>query len=195
MKTGKTLKTKKGRETRKRILTAARELMAESGSGNVTMEKIGEKAGVANCSVVWHFGSKENLCLEIFDDIVEEYDQVYQSYSFPDGDPMDMLERFLLDYADVIETYPELHAIFFSYVFNSKMSDKTGDRIRTMYADYRGIVAGRLKQFVPECPEDVASAILALLDGVFIQWHVDPEHVNIKNVFKGFLHIASIKKV
>lgn len=194
MNTGKTLKTKKGKETRERILKAARELLADSGSGNVTMEKIGEKAGVANCSVVWHFGSKENLFLEIFDTIVDEFDKVYQSRPFPDGDLMEMLKRFLLDYAGLIAAYPELHAIFYSYVFNGKLGGKTGDRIRMMYAEYRRMVAERLKQFIPDDPENVASSILALIDGTFIQWYVDPEHVNVKKVFEAFLRIVSIKK-
>ena len=86
MKTGKTIKTQKGRETRERIMKCARELLAESGCGSVTMEKISERAGIANCSVVWHFGSKENLFLEIFEDIVDEFEKTFESYSFPDGD-------------------------------------------------------------------------------------------------------------
>lgn len=195
MKIGKTLKTKKGKETRERILKAARELLAESGSGSVTMEKIGERAGVANCSIVWHFGSKESLFLEIFDDIVDDFENVFEAYAFPDGSPMDMIKRFLLDYADLIEAFPELHAVFYSYVFNGQLSGKTGDRIRMMYGKYRSMVAERLKQFIPEDPQNVASSILALLDGAFIQWYVDPDHVNIKKVFKAFLSIVSINKV
>lgn len=193
MKTGKPLKTKKGRETRERIMKAARELLADSGSSSVTMEKIGEKAGVANCSVVWHFGSKENLFLEIFDQIVEEFEKAFASYSFADGDPKDMLRRFLFDYADLIEAYPELHGIFYSYVFNGKLNPKTGGRIRGMYDEYRRMVAERLKSFIPDDPESVASSLVALLDGMFIQWYVDPDHVDLKKVFGAFTDLLSIK--
>lgn len=193
MKTGKTLKTKKGRETRERILKSARELLAESGSGSVTMEKISEKAGVANCSVVWHFGSKENLLLEIFDCIVDEFEKAFESHSFSDGDPVHLLKRFLIDYAEVIESYPELHAIFFFYVFNGKLNKKTGERIRVMYDRYRQMVADRVKGFIPDKPEKVASALVALLDGMFIQWYVDPDHVDLKEVFGAFSDLLFIK--
>ena len=190
MKTGKPLKTKRGRKTRERILTAARELLAESGSGSVTMEKIGEKAGVANCSIVWHFGSKENLFLEIFDDVVDEFEKAFASYSSPRGNPMDMLKRFLFDYADLILAYPELHIIFYSYVFNGKITGKSGDRIRTMYDGYRRMVAERVKDFLPVDPENIASALIALIDGMFIQWYVDPDRVEIKKVFETFLNVV-----
>ncbi len=192
MKTGKMSKTKRGRETRERILKAARALLAESGSENVTMERIGDRAGVANCSVVWHFGSKENLFLEIFDCVVDEFEEAFDAYAFADGEPHHMLRRFLMDYADIIESYPELHAIFYSYVFNGKLRGKTGDRVRMMYQGYRRMVAERVKNFIPENPENVASALVALLDGMFIQWYADPDHVDIKKVFESFLNIVSI---
>ncbi|MEW6079619.1 MAG: TetR/AcrR family transcriptional regulator [Thermodesulfobacteriota bacterium] len=192
MKTGKTIKTQKGRETRERIMKCARELLAESGWSSATMEKISERAGIANCSIVWHFGSKENLFLEIFDGVVDEFEEAFDSYSFPDGDPMDMLRRFLLDYADLIEAYPEIHIIFYSYVFNGNLSGKTGDRIRVMYDGYRRMVSERLKNFIPVDPEKVASALVALIDGMFIQWYVDPNRVNIKQVFERFMNIVLI---
>jgi AcrR family transcriptional regulator len=193
MKTGKANKTLKGKDTRDRILLAARKLLVESGSANVTMEKIGERAGVANCSVVWHFGSKENLFLEIFDNVVDEFENAFGSYEFPAGDPMDMLRRFLSDYADLMKVFAELHVIFFSYVFNGKIGGKNGDRIRVMYDGYRCKMAERIRNFIPVDSEYVASALIALIDGTFIQWHVDPDHVDIQKVFEAFLSIVSVK--
>ena len=99
----------------------------------------------------------------------------------------------MLDYADLIEAYPEIHIIFYSYVFNGNPSGKTGDRIRVMYEGYRRMVAERVKNFIPGDSEKVASALVALLDGMFIQWYVDPDHVDIKQVFEAFLSLVSVE--
>ena len=60
-------------ETRARILTAARELLAASASGGLTgfsIEAIARQADVVRMTVYYQFGSRPGLLEALFDDLV-----------------------------------------------------------------------------------------------------------------------------
>lgn len=58
------------KDTKLDIIEAAGELFAESGIDAVGIRTIAEKAGVNIAAINYHFGSKENLSVEIFRHIV-----------------------------------------------------------------------------------------------------------------------------
>jgi AcrR family transcriptional regulator len=53
---------------RERVLAAARELFAERGVENVTMEEVARRAGVAKGTVFHRFGDRSGLALALLDD-------------------------------------------------------------------------------------------------------------------------------
>ncbi|NJC74312.1 TetR/AcrR family transcriptional regulator [Planosporangium thailandense] len=63
--TGK--KGEKSRQTRQRILRAARELFVEQGYGATTLQAIADRAGVAVQTIYFAFGNKPSLLKELVD--------------------------------------------------------------------------------------------------------------------------------
>lgn len=61
-----------GRDTRSRILEAARELAVEKGFDAFTVEKVAEQAGVSRMTVYYQFGSKQELLEALFDQLAEK---------------------------------------------------------------------------------------------------------------------------
>jgi AcrR family transcriptional regulator len=55
-------------ETRARILTAAKRALLEVGYANLSTRTIAEAAGVPLSQIHYHFGSKQNLILELLDE-------------------------------------------------------------------------------------------------------------------------------
>jgi AcrR family transcriptional regulator len=55
-------------ETRARILTAAKRALLEVGYANLSTRTIAEAAGVPLSRIHYHFGSKQNLILELLDE-------------------------------------------------------------------------------------------------------------------------------
>lgn len=62
-----------GDRTRKRLLEAATELLAEHGQDNVTLRDITEAAGANIAAVSYHFGSLKALCDSAIEQALERY--------------------------------------------------------------------------------------------------------------------------
>jgi AcrR family transcriptional regulator len=56
-------------ETRKRVLAAARELLAAAGTAGFTVDAVAERAGVARMTIYYQFESKRGLLDELLDDL------------------------------------------------------------------------------------------------------------------------------
>lgn len=59
----------RGEETRSRILTAAESVFAERGVASTSLRAITSEAGVNMAAVNYHFGSKEELALDVFREV------------------------------------------------------------------------------------------------------------------------------
>jgi len=55
------------------IVTAAAELFAEKGFTETTASEVAERAGVAQGTLFYHFKTKENIMLEVFESIMDRY--------------------------------------------------------------------------------------------------------------------------
>lgn len=55
------------RESRRRLLRAATELVAEAGPRAASVQAVADRAGISRGSVAWHFGSKDGLIVEVIE--------------------------------------------------------------------------------------------------------------------------------
>jgi TetR/AcrR family acrAB operon transcriptional repressor len=86
-------------QTRRRIMAAALRAFNRRGISRTTMEHIAEAAGVTRGAIYWHFKDKQALLAAIRDDVslplIDRAD--FTLLSDRDCDPLDRVERFLLD--------------------------------------------------------------------------------------------------
>ena len=59
--------------TDRNILRVATELFSERGFDGVTVDQIGKRAGVTGPAVYWHFGSKDEILLTLFDEALDRF--------------------------------------------------------------------------------------------------------------------------
>lgn len=176
-------RTRRGEETRKRILADTRRILAQNGARGVTLDQISEAVGVAKSSILWHFGSKEELLLTVMEDVIREFEQgVVKSYP-PGLSPARKIQLFLRDYARLREEYQQALTIFYRSLFDPDLMDRFRDRARDMFAGFRRAIVTHLSTPEAPFPEPLATAFLALLDGLFIQWWLDPDHVDHNEIF------------
>lgn len=64
---GKRQRAQKARQTRQRMLDAARELFVERGYGATTLQEVADQAGVAVQTIYFTFGNKRSLLKELVD--------------------------------------------------------------------------------------------------------------------------------
>ncbi|TDD58202.1 TetR/AcrR family transcriptional regulator [Actinomadura darangshiensis] len=181
-----TRRAETSRESRRLLVEAASGLFAEKGYRQTTVADVADRSGISRGSIPWHFGDKEGLLLAVIEHTFLEMTQSFSERhpAGPDGlaELMEQAEAFarvpttrllvsLL--ADAVEPgspihhrYAELHA--------------TMRRIFTAWAA-QPHVAVRLPDGAT--PEDFGLVTLSAAVGIYQQWRMAPEGVDLAHAF------------
>jgi AcrR family transcriptional regulator len=83
-------------ESRRRVIGAARSLLAEAGSYRAfTVDAVAKKADVAKATIYYQFGSKAGLLEAVCDDLAEAGGMSGLAVAFTDPDPVAGLRTFI----------------------------------------------------------------------------------------------------
>ena len=164
-------------ERRTAILEAATEVFGTRGYNNSSLVEIAEKVGMTHAGILHHFGSKEQLLLAV----LAHRDET-------DIERLDATDRplgadFLAHLVRTVRTNTTRSGIVQTYAVLSAES-VTGNHpaqefFRQRFTGLRGEVASALGAAVGAEPGDArvvaaASAIIATMDGLQVQWLLDP---------------------
>ena len=169
------------------MLEVTRRLLSESGPGNVTLDQVSAGSEVAKTSILWHFGSKQELLLEALDEVIRDFERAF-STRYPDpSTPAEKLALFLRDYTAFMKQHSYLGDVFFSFAFSDRSDESARSRVRDLYRRYRAMVESHVGTASEGAGRELAAAIVGLVDGVFIQWSLDPDQFEPGAVFGAFL--------
>lgn len=87
--------TRKGIETRARIIRGALEALENGGMEALTTRKIAASAGVKLATLHYYFDSKESLLLAVLDDLIADMDTAYRQDMPMPADPLDRVEGLI----------------------------------------------------------------------------------------------------
>ncbi|MGM0423863.1 MAG: TetR/AcrR family transcriptional regulator [Thermodesulfobacteriota bacterium] len=178
MKSQEPAKTEKGQDSRKRILEATWQLIAQSGSGNITLDQIAAACNISKSSILWHFGSKEALFLEVANSIFQDFEEIFIESCPPDLSPAERFGFFLHNYKEMLDKHFEAPKIFFYLLFKHDPSGNLQRKIQEIYEWNRKAFC---EQF--NLTDNQAVIVLGMLNGIIIQSLVHPEGININDVF------------
>jgi AcrR family transcriptional regulator len=169
-------------QRRGEILVAAHEVFGARGFHKASLGEIADRVGITHQGILHHFGSKEQLFVEVL--AYREHTDVadFENHEPPRGPE---LLRHLVKTA-VVNT--GRIGLVQSYVVLSAESVTDGhpaqSSFRERFTVLRGLIAAALESACdPErMPSDAdiddgASAIIAVMDGLQVQWLLDPEAV------------------
>ncbi|MGL3606935.1 TetR/AcrR family transcriptional regulator [Rhizobium sp. G187] len=166
--------TRKGLETRLRIIKGAREALEVGGMEALTTRRIAASAGVKLATLHYYFDSKENLLLAVLEDLIDDMDTAYrQDEALPEA-PEDRIEaliraswRYIQRTRDKQLAQTELTL----YALRTKGSEWLAARQYNAYIDFYGHLV-----FVDVEDEDlrrigraVARQMLIGIDGIILQ--------------------------
>jgi len=169
------------------VLEATRQLLAESGPRSVTLDQVAARSEVAKTSILWHFGSKQALFLEALDEVIRDFEKAFSARYPDESSPAEKLALFLRDYAAFMKEHPRLGDALFSFAFGDRSDERARSRARDLYRRYRVMVASQVGAAWGKEGIDLAAAIVGLVDGVFIQWSLEPGAFDPEAVFGAFL--------
>ena len=190
MKTSKTTRAN-GRASRQAILDAALDVFAERGQRGTTIAAIAARAGITQNGLLFHFPTKNELLLEVVRIHEERTGVDVQAHA--DRDRFEMREAILAlaarNEASAVEqmllttlsaeAIPAEHPLHEHFVglYRRTRRDLTE-------ALQRGQDAGRIRPEVDAA--QTAAEIIATLDGIRLQWLLDPAEVNLKERLGAF---------
>lgn len=171
---------------REQLLAAARQLLEDKGYAHITARDLVAASGTNLASIGYHFGSKAGLLNAALGVVFEEWTTQLATIAMADPDASP-IERAHLTWAAHLDSLSGRRALLVSFVEALAQADRD-PQLRTqlarMYAATRqrvaSLVAAALGDDVP--PEDprcaaVASWVVAVCDGLAMQWLLDPAAV------------------
>ena len=168
-------------ERRTAILEAATAVFGARGYNSGSLVEIAEIVGMTHAGILHHFGSKEQLLLAVLAHRDEADLERLDDHQSPVGaaflDHLVHTAQYGEERVAIIKTYAVLAAE--SVTGNHPAQEFFRDR----FASLRSRVATDLGLTVGLDAEDsrvvtAASAIVAVTDGLQVQWLLDPVHVN-----------------
>ncbi|WNM24403.1 TetR/AcrR family transcriptional regulator [Demequina capsici] len=170
----------KGERRKADIVSVALELFAAQGYERTSMVQVAAACGISRAGLLHHFPTKEELLAAV----LEERDRIDDARHFDHLDPGRPLEWLagLVDLAAFNTTQPELVRLF--AVLSAEASspahpahDYFVQRYATTRDDYARTVAELVRQGLLAKgvePEGLEAELIALTDGLQIQWLLDP---------------------
>lgn len=169
---------------RERLLAAAVNCLQEKGYARTTARDLVAASGTNLASIGYHFGGKDALLNEAIVGAYEAWiERVEESvFGGPMTSPREMLERAMVALVDVFaEMRPQLVLAVEAYPAAVR-EDLLREKLAAVYARARqaGIdminrAAAELGVELPFAPAALISVLIAISDGLMIQWLLDPE--------------------
>jgi AcrR family transcriptional regulator len=162
------------RPRREQILDAALALFAESGSRGTSVAAVAERVGITDAGVLYHFRTKEELLLGV----LAHFDRSVEETLADSGARGVQLLRLVRDWGAGMERVPEVSSLLILLSAEHLTADSPARR--TIQNRYRRLLDRYTAAFAAAAvtgdlrhdlnPVHEASALVAHLDGIRLQW-------------------------
>jgi len=180
----------KGSATREHILATATAMFGESGYRGASLRDIAVRAGITHPGVLYHFPTKESLLLEVLRrrDALDG-DAVASAVGLAELERHVEIARRNAERRGIIELFATLSAEATSpdhpaHAYFSERYERVVAGIRRAYQQLAE--AGGLRDGIE--PDDAARQWVALMDGLQIQWLLDPARTDMARVLEHHLN-------
>ena len=177
----------RGVRTEEAILQATLKLLATRGIHGMSLDLLAEEVGIAKSSILWHFGSKEELLLRVAERVLEEVARgpVKAMLALPTlAERADAAWRF---FGETLRERPELRRLVLWLIFECvEERPEMRTRLQQLYRSIREMFETGLREVVPDAAQRRRLAIItvATFDGIFLQWLLEPEVIDVESLHR-----------
>jgi len=170
-----------GEQTRQAIIDVTTKLFATRGYAGTSLDLIAKEAQTSKSSIFWHFENKEDLLFTVVDRAMSEWEVKAGSEILAQPDPPAQLAKLIDLYRELAQDRPDTLRLLLGLLLETAdVNEDVKKRFQRMYRGYRtsiqivieeGIAAGFFTRELPSA--HLSALVLALFDGLFIQWFLD----------------------
>ena len=162
------------RDTRRTLIAAADDLLAEGGPANVTLRAVGAAASVSRTAPYRHFQDKDDLLSTVAaENLTHLSAEMHRAADTPTADTTSIF-RACLAYVRVAWKYPNHYRLEFGgdYAFKPSEVLKTSAAEFNSYFNELVVDAQRNGLLIPGDPRDVGPLLWVLLHGLAMSNHL-----------------------
>jgi AcrR family transcriptional regulator len=171
---------------REQLLSAARRLLESQGYARITARDLVAASGTNLASIGYHFGSKEELLNEAIGGALREWCDQVADMVVAKGSPTPV-ERIRDAWLVMLAALPDRRALLLSFVEALAQAERTPhlrEQFGVFYRDARDrvavlVAANHGEGATAEEPwvQALASFVIAVCDGLAVQWLIAPQSV------------------
>jgi AcrR family transcriptional regulator len=170
---------------RERLVRGALQCMREKGYARTTARDIAAAANSNLGSIGYHFGSKEALLNEAIREGFAEWTAQVGQVAFAEGGatPLDRGRASLVALIGTFKDQRSLMVAFVEALAQAERSDDLRRQLAAIYEESRVAVGQMVAASFDEATiaaadaRAVASFLIAICDGLMLQWLIDPDHL------------------
>lgn len=167
---------------REALLAGARHCLLELGYTRTTARDLVAASDTNLASISYHFGSKQALLNEAlrqcFDEYIEQITQIFCAE--PGATPLQRVRAFCVALASMSEQNRPLMVAFVDALAQAGRVPELRAQLAESYEQLRATVADMVRAAVDGLSDptarQVASLLIAVYDGMQLQWLLDPQH-------------------
>lgn len=174
-----------GEQTRKNIILVTTRLFASRGYAGTSLDLIAKEAQTSKSSIFWHFENKEDLLFTVVDRAMSEWEVKAGTEILAQPDPPRQLAKLIDLYKELAQERPDTLRLLLGLLLETAdANEDVKKRFQRMYRGYRTSIQIVIEEgtaqnhFTSTVPSDhLAAMVLAIFDGLFVQWFLDPDAV------------------
>jgi AcrR family transcriptional regulator len=157
---------------RERILAAAIETLKAEGYAGLTLAKVAARAGEGKALVSYHFGSKQGLVAAAARELARTITAEVIAEIAGARTPEEILRRSLDAVWGILERDPRLPRAYFDLNAVSVVEDDVRATLRAVKAQWREVLAERLRAagVGPDATAPATVLALATIEGFCLEW-------------------------
>jgi AcrR family transcriptional regulator len=168
---------------RERLLEAAIVCLQEKGYARTTSRDLVAESGTNLASIGYHFDSKERLLNIAVAEAFQRWLKPLIALAAEPGPatPLERLERSVAGVMDSLEENRALVAACLEAWAQMPRSEDLRAELAASYDDFHGVIAATTRDAFAEIgatdidADALAAVIMAIFDGLLVQWQLDPE--------------------
>jgi AcrR family transcriptional regulator len=155
------------------MIDVTKSLLANFDYQSITLDQIASKVGVAKSSILWHFGSKEGLLTEAVFDLLTEIDEKLVLAKSDLETLPERLEFLVGSVGEYFEANPQAKGTVVTLLFDSRLPPEIHEGIRRQWDQHTQQIQDFLCVGDDSVSEVRARAVMGLMHGMYLNWHLN----------------------